>query len=133
MAAEPLGCVSSSCNSGCPDGTVVTYNEACTPGDASSGTRSRCCPADSYPDVLLLVDRGTGQSTTLFNNVPHADYSLLNSDWTTAKELLALPGEAVGWQQLQRPAWQRLPDTACVQQQMRTASCSTLNRRTQQG
>jgi hypothetical protein len=55
---------------------------------------SRCCPGDSYPDVLLLVDRGTGQPTTyLSNSVPNADYSYLTNEWTTAKELLALPGE----------------------------------------
>jgi hypothetical protein len=56
--------------------------------------QTRCCPGDSYPEVLLLVDRGTGQSTTyLSGNLPYADYSYLQNEWTTAKELLALPGE----------------------------------------
>jgi hypothetical protein len=56
--------------------------------------QSRCCPGDSYPEVLLLVDRGTGQSASyLSGNLPNADYSYLRNEWTSAKELLALPGE----------------------------------------
>lgn len=91
MASEPTGCITTACGGSCPAGTVFTFSAACPSGE---GTVSRCCPGDTYPDVLLLVDRGTGQPTAyLQNNSPHADYSLLNSDWTTAKELVSTPGE----------------------------------------
>lgn len=92
MSAEPPGCVSSGCNTACPAGTTATYSTQCSAG--ATGTQSRCCPGDSYPEVLLLVDRGTGQPTSfLVDNVTHADYSYLRNEWTSAKELLALPGE----------------------------------------
>jgi hypothetical protein len=94
MSAEPPGCLFSSCNTACPAGTTATYSVKCSGG--ATGMQSRCCPGDSYPDVLLLVDRGTGQPTTyLSGNVPNADYSYLRNEWTTAKELLALPGESL--------------------------------------
>lgn len=92
MSAEPPGCVFSSCNTACPAGTNATYSVKCSGG--ATGMQSRCCPGDSYPDVLLLVDRGTGQPTTyLSGNVANGDYSPLTSEWTSARELLALPGE----------------------------------------
>ncbi|KAF8072527.1 hypothetical protein HT031_000187 [Scenedesmus sp. PABB004] len=94
MSAEPPGCVSAACGAACPAGTVATYSAAC-PG----GAAPRCCPPEAYPDVLLLVDRGSGQAASyVAGAAPHGDYSLLTTEWTTAKELLALPGGQ--WQQL---------------------------------
>lgn len=91
MAAEPEGCWFSECGTPCGAEAATTYTTAC--GNSADGVRSRCCPSASYPDVLLMVDRGQGQATPyLWQELPHADYSPLHSEWTGTKELLALPG-----------------------------------------
>ncbi|KAF6263192.1 hypothetical protein COO60DRAFT_1635413 [Scenedesmus sp. NREL 46B-D3] len=99
MSAEPPGCVSSGCNTACPAGTTATYSTQCSAG--ATGTQSRCCPGDSYPEVLLLVDRGTGQPTSfLVDNVTHADYSYLRNEFPpdgNRKYMLVFWDHGSGW------------------------------------
>jgi len=97
MSAEPQGCSDSACNGACPAGTITTYTTRCIAADGQQGNMIRCCPGATYPDVLLLVDRGSGLTAPMmYNDVErHADYSPLNAMWTAAKEYLALPGEVI--------------------------------------
>lgn len=89
MAAEPVGCTDTPCGGTCPSDKIATFSKTC-----SEGTIIRCCPESSYPDVMLLVDRGNGQRSTFLQG-NHPEDSLLTKEWTTAKQLLALPGEGV--------------------------------------
>lgn len=50
----------------------------------------RCCLASAYPDVLVLADRGV--SLCSYPNDQQLDYSIFQTTWTTARELLVLPG-----------------------------------------
>jgi hypothetical protein len=82
----PVGCITTACGSKCSNTTSVTSSSACADGSI----KSRCCPTDAYPDVLLLVDKGV--SVCSYARPAPFDYSLFDSTWTTAKELLLLPG-----------------------------------------
>lgn len=96
MTSEPRGCAYSACNATCgAAGSVATFSAACAGG--APGSRARCCPADAYPDVLMLADRGEGASTPMLyeDANPHADYGPLTSTWSTAKEFLLLPGACI--------------------------------------
>ncbi|GLI67828.1 hypothetical protein VaNZ11_012110 [Volvox africanus] len=89
MAQEPASCQTSACGAGCQAGYTTTTTTSCESGKVVS----RCCPSAAYPDVLVLADRGVTKCT--FSMPSGLDYSLLASTWTTAKELLVLPGGAL--------------------------------------
>ncbi|GIL57791.1 hypothetical protein Vafri_12928 [Volvox africanus] len=89
MAQEPASCLNSACGAGCQAGYTTTTTTSCGSGKVIS----RCCPSAAYPDVLVLADRGVTKCT--FSTSSGLDYSLLASTWTTAKELLVLPGGAL--------------------------------------
>ncbi|GLC74012.1 hypothetical protein PLESTF_001450100, partial [Pleodorina starrii] len=89
MSKEPAGCSSSSCGAGCPAGYTATTTSSCGTGQFVS----RCCPSSDYPDVLVLADRGVSSCpSSAPSGYPSLDTSLLASTWTSAKELLVLPG-----------------------------------------
>jgi hypothetical protein len=92
MVTEPPGCGTTACGGSCGAGLSTTYSTDC----AGGRKQLRCCPLASYPDVLVLVDKGRGvaMSQHLFpaQSMGHADYTLLDSTWSTAKLLRALPG-----------------------------------------
>lgn len=58
------------------------------------GTASyRCCPPASYPDVVVMADKGTTSCQYNKANSGAFDYSLFDNPWQeTVKELLFLPG-----------------------------------------
>ncbi|PNH04317.1 hypothetical protein TSOC_009526 [Tetrabaena socialis] len=56
---------------------------------------SRCCPSAAYPDVLVLVDRGVSACALAAPAGSGLDLSLLQTTWTTARELTVLPGGAL--------------------------------------
>jgi hypothetical protein len=94
MVAEPSsGCSTTACgSSGCTAGLTATYDISCSGG----GKAYRCCPTAAYPEVLVLVDKGKGAalSSRMFSAgyMAHADYLLLETQWSTAKLVKALPG-----------------------------------------
>jgi len=91
MTTEKAGdCRTTACGADCPSGLVETYAVPCPGG---GGSQRRCCSPGNYPDVLVFVDKGQGSalSKRAFD-LPHADYSLLESYWTNARTVLALPG-----------------------------------------
>ena len=94
LAAEPPGCLTTNCGEGCPRGMTSMKPVPCNSGGQP---RSRCCPG-TFPDVLLLVDRGAAAGCSIYiNNELGLDTTLLDTSWTTAKELQLLPGGI--WQQ----------------------------------
>ncbi len=61
---------------------------------------SRCCAEWAYPDVMVLADRGVASCSSSLPTAPTfngLDLSLLQATWTTAKELLVLPGAWRRW------------------------------------
>lgn len=89
LAQEPAtGCVSTACSAGpsCPAGLIQTRKFSC-----SGGFQLRCCPQDAYPDVLALLDRGASACSDI--KATGIDLTVINSAWTTARELAVLPGE----------------------------------------
>lgn len=96
MTTEPAGagkCTTTACGASCPSSMMPTWTDGTS---CSAGAKqTRCCDTATYPDVLVLVDKGRGAALSqhLFS-MPHADYSLLDTQWATAKLLRALPGES---------------------------------------
>lgn len=95
MADEPPGCTTTACDGSCPADKIVTYSTAsgCTGGSV----KRRCCSPSSYPDVLVMVDKGAGQPLPkrVYANYPkmqYADYTLLETTWSNVKTVKALPG-----------------------------------------
>lgn len=96
MASEKPGdCSFTACGGTCGPGQVETYKvpDACSGGNF----QRRCCTASSYPDVMVMVDKGQGSTLTWryygsAPNMQYADYNLLETTWTSAKTVKALPG-----------------------------------------
>lgn len=112
MAAEKPGdCSTTACGGGCGPGQVELYKQsACSDGSF----RRRCCTASNYPDVMVMVDKGQGSTLSYryyqsAQNMAYADYSLLESSWTNAKTLKALPGKqpTPGWAAGDACSWLR--------------------------
>jgi hypothetical protein len=58
MAREPDGCFLTTCGSPCPADSTSLWSTPCSDGSSATGLQQfRCCPG-SFPDVLVLVDRG---------------------------------------------------------------------------
>lgn len=96
MADERAGtCTITACDGSCPPDKVETYRTAA--GCAADKFARRCCSPGSYPDVLVMVDKGGGENLPYraYGNSPKmqtADYSLLEGYWTNVKTVKALPG-----------------------------------------
>lgn len=100
MTKESGSCTTSACGAACPSGTSPISSSAA--GCGRGAARSRCCPTAAYPDVLLLVDRGVatcilGEGLPIYqadysSYYPSLDASKLLQRWSSAKELLLLPG-----------------------------------------
>lgn len=97
MASEKPGdCSFTACGGTCGPGKVETYKTQTACSDGSS--QRRCCTAANYPDVLVMVDKGQGSTLTWryygsAPNMQYADYTLLESTWTSARTVKALPGD----------------------------------------
>jgi hypothetical protein len=107
MAAEkPLDCTTTPCGGTCGAGKAELFKTSCSDGSF----QRRCCTASNYPDVMVMVDKGMGSTLTYryyqgAQNMVYADYSLLETPWTSTKTLKALPGG--------QPAAELAPDGAC--------------------
>jgi hypothetical protein len=119
MAAEKPGdCSTTPCGGTCGAGQAELFKTSCTDGSFER----RCCTASNYPDVMVMVDKGQGSMLTYryyqwSQNMVYADYSLLETTWTSTKTLKALPGEIgqLDWL-LVAPAVCLLNCPACLQQ-----------------
>lgn len=95
MAAEkPEDCSTTPCGGTCGAGQAELFKTSCTDGSF----QRRCCTASNYPDVMVMVDKGQGSMLThryyqWSQNMVYADYSLLETTWTSTKTLKALPGK----------------------------------------
>ncbi len=70
------------------------------------GSKLRCCPTATYPDVVVLADRGAGVACGYDASAPF-DWV---ADWSTAKEFLVMPGGcAAQGHAYCRRAWCRRP------------------------
>eukprot|EP00798_Chlamydomonas_sp_ICE-L_P016534 gene16534-22762_t len=87
MVEPPSGCSTTVCGGSCPSGTTQLSKTDC---DGGASSTLRCCPTSAYPDVLVFIDRGFNPCP--FRRTAGVDYSIFDTTWTTAKEILVLPG-----------------------------------------